>query len=736
MGPTTTNIPKHRASKACERCRVRKVRCDIVRRADRCTNCSLDDVECVEPGPRRRRRTGRRLKDARETNIEKDKPGLIASSNSSPADEIQEKSIEPVVTDDNMQIPILATKEQSLDLINHGDGEPVPDSNEDLFPDFTSDLLTKGPAAPSLSHKSPNEHRTHEGNTFESLQRLLPTFAAPVRSERMYIHADFLHAQGAFKLPHPKPLRALLARYVEFVHPQLPLIDIHSILQAIATDGADGKVSFFLLQAMLLAAAAFVDAEHLIEAGYRHRMEFRREQAERVRLLYDFDCETDRLILVQSLILMTSWQDKGDEVKHLRHWLSIAYNIALLLGLNKELPSCFNFSKRYRSLRKRTWWSLYMRDRTLSLGLRQWPIIPAEVCEVSELDADDFDVGPVSKEVSTMVEDCPLLQDLEQQVRLTEVFREQLQISHKIYEVFKARYTSVGPKLGSTHMIALVLVPKPLNFVMAEVQACSAELDRWFKALPEKLRYRTPLSLYFDPEEDVLVLHCGILNLFYYALVCALHRPYPSPEQRELPASERNLHRNARHAANAMFSVLEEFQALDIICFMPTQGLTFMLQGAITALCDTTSKVTQVRNQSIRRIQTCLEILTNLADVHSYAPFAINFLTAAATKLGATTPLCHNALGSSQILGQTPAVTFLPNDDSVQALDQPPTNTEVGTDNWTVISDSVALPSRELSIPSMMELPEMPSSPQWIDTVFEYNAANFLPGWEFFLDPL
>ena len=115
------------------------------------------------------------------------------------------------------------------------------------------------------------------------------------------------------------------------------MIDIRSVLQAIATDGADGKVSFFLLQSMLLAASAFVDTEYLSEAGYGHRMELRRQQAERVRLLYDFDCETDRLILVQSLILMTSWQDKGDEVKHLRHWISIAYNIALLLSLNKEL---------------------------------------------------------------------------------------------------------------------------------------------------------------------------------------------------------------------------------------------------------------------------------------------------------------------------------------------------------------------------------------------------------------
>lgn len=38
---------KRRSSRACLSCRSRKVRCDVVNCGPPCTNCRLDDVECV-----------------------------------------------------------------------------------------------------------------------------------------------------------------------------------------------------------------------------------------------------------------------------------------------------------------------------------------------------------------------------------------------------------------------------------------------------------------------------------------------------------------------------------------------------------------------------------------------------------------------------------------------------------------------------------------------------------------
>jgi hypothetical protein len=469
------------------------------------------------------------------------------------------------------------TDAESLqEIIQQNDGHPLPDSNEDLFPDFTTDLLKNGrgtgPVAPGLertSVKAPPD--TGEQLLPRNWQKSLPPFVAPIRSQRTFRYHEFLRTQRAFEIPPPRLRDALLMRYFEFVHPQLPLVNFHQVLQAVASNGTQGKVSLLLFQAIMLAGSSVVDAQYIFQAGYPCRMAMRREFTERLRLLYDFDCETDRLILIQCLILATTWQDKGDEVKHLRHWISIAYNIALLLGLNKD-TSALSMPIKQKHLRKRIWWSLYMRDRNLSLGLRQMPVIASEMCELPDLEMEDFDIQPATPEACALLKDCGLLRDLDQQNRLAEVFLAQLNLSHHPAEILKSRYTAVTPKLGTTRLIALVLVPKSTNIDTSDVQHCSERLDQWRRDLPEHLRFQTPLSLQFNPGQDVLIFHCGILNLFYYALVCALHRPYPAPILRNLSVSELSSQRKARHAANAVSSILEEFQVLDLIGFLPTQG--------------------------------------------------------------------------------------------------------------------------------------------------------------------
>ena len=50
-----TRPVKRRASKACCCCRARKVRCDVVENGSPCTNCRLDQVECVVTESKRRK---------------------------------------------------------------------------------------------------------------------------------------------------------------------------------------------------------------------------------------------------------------------------------------------------------------------------------------------------------------------------------------------------------------------------------------------------------------------------------------------------------------------------------------------------------------------------------------------------------------------------------------------------------------------------------------------------------
>lgn len=54
-GMRPTKSVKRRASKACQCCRARKVRCNVVEHGAPCTNCRLDEVECIVSESKRKK---------------------------------------------------------------------------------------------------------------------------------------------------------------------------------------------------------------------------------------------------------------------------------------------------------------------------------------------------------------------------------------------------------------------------------------------------------------------------------------------------------------------------------------------------------------------------------------------------------------------------------------------------------------------------------------------------------
>jgi hypothetical protein len=83
---------------------------------------------------------------------------------------------------------------------------------------------------------------------------------------------DYLFVKGALTLPGIALQNALLTAYVEYVHPYMPLMDLHEFLNIVnRRDGVNGQTSLFLYQAVMFSATAFVDMKYLREAGYPTR---------------------------------------------------------------------------------------------------------------------------------------------------------------------------------------------------------------------------------------------------------------------------------------------------------------------------------------------------------------------------------------------------------------------------------------------------------------------------------
>lgn len=106
----------------------------------------------------------------------------------------------------------------------------------------------------------------------------LPAFIRPLPAKIAPEDVTYLHAKGALSLPSFSLQNALLSAYIEYVHPYMPLLELHDFLGMInARDGVYGQISLFLYQSVMFAATAFVDVKHLKEAGYANRKAARRE---------------------------------------------------------------------------------------------------------------------------------------------------------------------------------------------------------------------------------------------------------------------------------------------------------------------------------------------------------------------------------------------------------------------------------------------------------------------------
>lgn len=113
----------------------------------------------------------------------------------------------------------------------------------------------------------------------------LPPFIKPLPSKLAPEDVRYLHAKGALTLPGLPLQNALLRVYVEYVHPFMPLMELHEFLNVINNrDGLTGQVSLFLYQAVMFVASAFVESKFLKEAGYTSRKAARKAFFTRTRV--------------------------------------------------------------------------------------------------------------------------------------------------------------------------------------------------------------------------------------------------------------------------------------------------------------------------------------------------------------------------------------------------------------------------------------------------------------------
>ncbi|KAK3994787.1 cutinase transcription factor 1 beta [Cladorrhinum sp. PSN332] len=594
-------VAKKRAARACINCRTRKVRCDCVETyPGPCNNCAHEGVECVVVETRRKKRQPASV------------PATATLTGRILGAEAQVRAIAG-------NAPIINAARPLHGSIYHNPSSlPNGRFNAPIMPRYVPRGISLQPTT------APN-----------TVDIDLPGFIKPLPAKLKPCDRTYLRDSGAVTLPPPFFQRACLKLYVEYVHPYMPMMDIYSFLDAINDNGRNGNtVSLLLFQAVMFAGITFVDEEMMLRAGYVDRRKTRALFFERVKKLYQVECEDNDMALIQSLLLMTYYYESPQDRMDTWHWIGVAISLAQNLGLHRN-PDALPMSPQQKALHKRVWWSCYMRDRLIALGMRRPTRIKDEDFNVPLLEESDFAIRTLSEDNNLLGPECTLVRDVETQRELAFMCMEKAKLCLIISKMLKLQYSVLRegpPNVGSDGM----LLPKK-DTSTEEVQSVDGMLEAWLQNLPQCCHW-----VHLGVEEipagvRTLAVQRNLLHMVFYTAMSALHRPLflnlNSGQQSSTPQHQQNFtQQRVRECADRVVEMVAGLRQHGLVQYLSTVGVTVILPAMIIKLFDMNNPNLVVGQRAYQDFTECMEAMHTLKTIYAAAEYAVRFMQQAFDK--------------------------------------------------------------------------------------------------------
>ncbi|KIW03657.1 uncharacterized protein PV09_04979 [Verruconis gallopava] len=375
--------PRKRARQACLSCNQRRVKCDVTERMP-CRHCEAADVPCEIRESRRGKhpRPSRRSVAGSSIGHDGQLVPLQTTGAVHTADQVEASQALASLSRPGQQFEWsnnkaiteaeLASRDEQR---NEDDGAVFLGESTSIryVPEETEASPMNGslPESTRLRHSVPNAVKA---------ESLIPQWEAERRKARI----NYLRSEGAFTVPAKPVLEALLGAYFRWFHPCFPIVDEKDVWM----QQQQGTLSPLLLQAMLFIGVIHCDEDHLKELGLgvRHRAKY--IYYNRAKDIYDADHEQKKLTVIQALFLLSFWRAGALLEKDARHWLGAAISLAQTKALHRSSHGANGKSEK---LRKRVWWSIYIRERQCAAALGLPHRIRDEDCDIEPLDRIDFD---------------------------------------------------------------------------------------------------------------------------------------------------------------------------------------------------------------------------------------------------------------------------------------------------------------------------------------------------------
>jgi hypothetical protein len=410
-----------RATRACQRCSQRKVQCDGTKGGLPCSRCRVDNASDCHFLPSRRGTYPRKKASSAPAPVEA-LDGLTTLSPPSVNNENTRGLTASPIHIEGSHVNTPASSEPALVTWNSTDATTASAASEtnnaslrsnslaamfedfldgqgsyqdgimgkrgiifmgDLSPlTFALEELQRGQIQnPSLhdasSHITTQEPRKDEGLA-DPQQSTHPAHMAAA-------DITYLEAKGAFDFPKGEVSDDLVAAFLDTFCSLYSIVD-RAIFEQLYKQQ---KVPWILLHAVCFIGTTFCDQNVIYRAGYKSRLHARRLFYEKVKILFDLGYETDKIVLLQTVLLLTFWGPQMKSYWNPCSWIGFGVTIAESLGIYKSTTSA-NLRAADRSLLRRLWWTLATRDAYCAALLGRPFRINMARCDTQMLSLNDF----------------------------------------------------------------------------------------------------------------------------------------------------------------------------------------------------------------------------------------------------------------------------------------------------------------------------------------------------------
>ncbi|KAJ9603011.1 hypothetical protein H2200_012306 [Cladophialophora chaetospira] len=440
----------------------------------------------------------------------------------------------------------------------------------------------------------------------------LPAYILPPQRDISEAELQFLASQGALSIPDDELRDQLLRDFIWYSYPYMPVICLEDFLQGLE-GGDQHQISLSLFQAVMFAGSSFVDELYLQQAGFESRRSARAYFYKKVKLLYDFDWESDRITLMQTMLLHTYWYTAESDQKDPWHWAGVCMSLGVTLGLN-ERATYKHEDLKTRKLWRRLWWCCYLRDRALAISARRPMRFRDDQVHISMLQLDDFDLNTPETGITTIKiafsvtsHDCRLA--------LARMCMENIKLASILGRILEKFYQLQGFS-GSTKGPRMLYCPKTSDVDPQEAKTLETELERWASLLPSTCRIQQEENLR-TPTEELLHLHQATLKLGYLLVTEAFHRPL-SISRGETTLSTDLLQRRSRpivkECAISTAEVVKSLRERDLFRFLPPGAGTCIGVAVASFLAEIKSSGKSLSALPGQHFQQCIRGLWSLRE--------------------------------------------------------------------------------------------------------------------------